>query len=271
MAAQPLVRQSYREPVETFSTNVLGTVNVLEALRALESVRVAVVVTTDKVYHNLEHPLPYRETDALGGHDPYSASKAAAEMVVSSYRDSYLKSQGVAVASARSGNVIGGGDWSENRLIPDVVRAWSRGETAQIRRPDAVRPWQHVLEPLSAYLVLAERLWEEPSRAGAYNFGPQTDEAASVRRVVELARASFGRGEVAWGDGADGPHEAGWLTLDVRKARDLLNVGPRWNLRQSVETTVRWYRLQDENREARELCYADIDAYLATERLATVQ
>lgn len=271
LAAQALVLRSYREPVETFSTNVLGTVNVLEALRTLESVRVVVVVTSDKVYRNLEHPFPYRETDALGGCEPYSASKAAAEMVVASYRDSYLKPQGVAVASARAGNVIGGGDWSENRLIPDVVRAWSRNKPAVIRRPDAIRPWQHVLVPLSGYLALAERLWDDASLAGAYNFGPQTHEAASVRHVVQLARASYGKGEISWGDGGDGPHEAGWLTLEVAKAHSLLKVGARWNLRQAVERTVRWYRLQGENRDPRELCSDDIDAYLATEPPTTVQ
>ena len=271
LAAQALVRQSYREPVETFATNVLGTVNVLEALRTLDSVRAAVVVTTDKVYRDLGHPSPYRETDALGGYDPYSASKAAAEMVVASYRDSYLEPRGVAVASARSGNVVGGGDWSEDRLIPDLVRAWSRGEPAVIRRPDAIRPWQHVLEPLSGYLTLAERLWDDASLAGAYNFGPQTGEPASVRHVVQLARASYGEGETIWGDGGDGPHEAGSLTLEVTKARSLLSVGSRWSLAQAVERTVRWYRLQSDSRDPRELCSEDIDAYLATEQPATVQ
>ena len=155
------------------STNVQGTANVLDALRPLNDLRVAVIVTTDKVYQNREHSRPYCEDDALGGHDPYSASKAAAELVVASYRDSFLAGKGVAVATARAGNVIGGGDWSEDRLIPDAVRAWTAGKVLFVRRPSAVRPWQHVLEPLSGYMRLAERLWQDPALAGAYNFGPR--------------------------------------------------------------------------------------------------
>lgn len=261
LAAQALVRVSYRDPVTTFATNVMGTVHTLEALRTVDSVRAVVVVTTDKVYQNLEHAFPYRETDALGGHDPYSASKAAAEMVVTSYRASFLADRQVAVASARAGNVIGGGDWSEDRLIPDAIRAWDAGQPLQIRRPDAVRPWQHVLEPLCAYLRLAEQLVAQPDLAGAYNFGPQTHEAATVRAVVQLARNTYGRGDVAWGDGSEGPHEAGWLALEVAKARTLLGVAPRWTLAQTVHRTMDWYRRCGSGTDAVAACADDIVAF----------
>ena len=261
LAAQALVRAGYREPLPTFATNVQGTANVLEAARGESSVRVIVAITTDKVYRNTEPPRPYRETDALGGHDPYSASKAAAEIVIASYRDSYFAQRRVGVASARAGNVIGGGDWSEDRLIPDAVRAWSAAVPLEVRRPGATRPWQHVLEPLAGYLVLAERLWHEPELAGAYNFGPDTRDAATVRTVVELARAAFGRGEVAWGDGNEGPHEAAWLALDVSKAREALNVEPRWRLAEAVRRSMVWYQRQRDGARATDLCRADIDAY----------
>lgn len=261
LAAQPLVRASYRDPLETFSSNVMGTAHLLDALRGLDSVRVAVMVTTDKVFRNQEWPYPYREDDALGGHDPYSASKAASEIVIASYRDAFLSGQGVAVASARAGNVIGGGDWSEDRLIPDAVRAWQTGQTLEIRRPQAVRPWQHVLEPLSGYLTLAQKLWKQPELAGAYNFGPKTHEAATVHEVVELARAAYGSGEVRYGDGAAGPHEAGWLALETAKSRELLGVTPKWALAETVNRTITWYRAQREGADARSLCEAEIAAY----------
>lgn len=269
LAAQALVRASYREPLQTFATNVQGTANLLEAVRRVGTAKVVVAITTDKVYQNLEQPFPYRETDALGGHDPYSASKAAAEIVIASYRDAYLSADGVAVASARAGNVIGGGDWSEDRLLPDAVRAWSAGQTLHIRRPQSIRPWQHVLEPVAAYLRLAQRLFEEPNLAGAYNFGPRTHEAATVRDVVELARAAFGDARVSWGDGADGPHEAGWLSLEIAKARHRLDVSPRWTLAQSVQHTMAWYRRQQEGEDARALCLHDFESFAATTRAET--
>jgi CDP-glucose 4,6-dehydratase len=264
LAAQALVRAGYRDPLGTFSTNVQGTANLLDALRPLRHLRVAVAITTDKVYRNLEHPLPYRESDALGGHDPYSASKAAAELVIDCYRDAFLKGQGVAVASARAGNVIGGGDWSEDRLIPDAIRAWSADQPLAIRRPQSTRPWQHVLEPLAAYLRLAERLWHQPSLAGAYNFGPHTHEGATVREVIELAQCAYGSGTVLWGDGTEGPHEAGWLALETAKSRTQLGVNPRWTLEQSVTHTLNWYRRQADGEPARDLCASDIAAFTAT-------
>ena len=261
LAAQPLVRASYCAPLETFSTNVMGTAHVLDALRGMDSARVAVMVTTDKVYRNLEHAYPYREDDALGGRDPYSASKAASEIVIASYRDAYLQTQGVALASARAGNVIGGGDWSEDRLIPDAVRAWQAGQPLVIRSPEAIRPWQHVLEPLSGYLTLAQKIWQHPELAGAYNFGPHAHEAATVRHVVELARAAYGGGEVRYGDVSASPHEAAWLALENAKARFSLGVNSKWALTGAVRRTMAWYRAQHEGGDARTLCEAEISAY----------
>jgi CDP-glucose 4,6-dehydratase len=261
LAAQPLVMVSYRQPLETFATNVMGTAHLLDALRGSDSVRVAVVVTTDKVYRNHEWPFPYREDDALGGHDPYSASKAAAEMVVACYRDAFLAEQGVAVATARAGNVIGGGNWSEDRLIPDAVRAWESGRPLAIRRPEAIRPWQHVLEALSGYLVLAEKLWDHPELAGGYNFGPETSEVGTVREVVELARAAYGRGEVTYGDVFEGPQETGRLVLEIAKSRVVLGVKPRWALPESVRRTMNWYYRLAQGADARALCEADIADY----------
>ncbi|QHL91785.1 CDP-glucose 4,6-dehydratase [Sphingomonas changnyeongensis] len=260
LAAQPLVRASYQSPVETFATNVQGTVNVLEACRGAPSVRTIVAITTDKVYANLEHVLPYREDDRLGGHDPYSASKAACEIAIDCYRRSFLATAGVGLASARAGNVIGGGDWSQDRLLPDAVRAWSSGSTLVIRRPDAVRPWQHVLEPLAGYLLLAERLSAQPDLAGAFNMGPHTHEAADVRTVVELAQRSYGAGVVEFGQ-AEGPHEAGLLTLETAKARSVLGLAPRWSLAQCVDRTMQWYRAFYDGGDALSLCERDIDGW----------
>ena len=261
LAAQPLVRTGYREPVETFGTNVIGTAHVLEALRGLDSVKSAVMITTDKVYRNQEWSWPYREIDALCGHDPYSASKAASEMVIASYRDAYLRQQGVAVASARAGNVIGGGDWSDDRLIADAIRAWQANQTLEVRRPNAIRPWQHVLEPLAGYLILAEQICRDADKAGAYNFGPDTHSAATVRQVIELARAVNGAGDVNYGDGTEGPHEAGWLALEIAKARTTLGYQPRWSLPESIQRSIRWYRAQHQGESALELCERDIEAF----------
>ncbi|MDP3085502.1 MAG: CDP-glucose 4,6-dehydratase [Rubrivivax sp.] len=264
LAAQPLVRASYRRPVETFATNVMGTAHLLEAVRGVEGVRAVVIVTTDKVYRNLEWAYPYREDDALGGHDPYSASKAASELVAASYRDAFLADTGVAVATARAGNVIGGGDWSEDRLIPDAVRAWQAQQPLTIRRPRAVRPWQHVLEPLAGYLRLAERLCAQPSLAGAYNFGPLTGEAATVGEVIELAAQAYGRGQWHCPDDTAGPHEAGWLALEVARARTALAVEPRWGLKESVRRSLHWYRRYGEGASVMALCESDIADFEAS-------
>jgi len=261
LAAQPLVRASYRQPLETFATNVMGTAHLLDALRDVASVRSVVVVTTDKVYRNNEWHWPYREDDALGGHDPYSASKAASELVITSYRQSFLAEQGVAIATARAGNVIGGGDWSEDRLIPDAIRAWQSGQPLRIRKPEAIRPWQHVIEPLAGYLCLAERIWHNPTLAGAYNFGPETHTAATVHDVIARARDAYGAGEIIFEPDAKGPHEAGWLALEVAKARNSLGFKPRWPLATALLKTMNWYRAHQQGDDARKLCLADIEEY----------
>lgn len=262
LAAQALVRASYKSPIETFSTNTLGTASVMEAIRHVSSVRVVVVVTTDKVYQNFEHNYPYRETDQLGGYDPYSASKAASEIVVSSYRDSFLANQGTAVASARAGNVIGGGDWSEDRLIPDAVRAWSDNASLEIRMPQAIRPWQHVLEPLYGYMTLAQRLWSEPELAAAYNFGPLSHEALTVRDVTQLAKSQWGDdAKVVYQSSSDELHEASWLSLDVSKVRFCLGIEPKWSAEEAVKRSIHWYKSYYKGATARSLCNSDIDAY----------
>ena len=264
LAAQALVRAGYADPLGTHATNVMGTAHVLDALRGQADVRAVVVVTTDKVYRNREWAYPYREDDPLGGHDPYSASKAAAEIVTASYRDAFLAAQGVAVATARAGNVIGGGDWAADRLLPDAVRAWSTGQQLTIRHPEATRPWQHVIEPLAAYLCLAERLWADPARAGAYNFGPLPHEAATVKNVIELASAAYPASATSYENESEGPHEAGWLALETAHARQVLGVAPHWSLNTAVARTMAWYRAQQGGADARALCLADLDAWEVT-------
>jgi CDP-glucose 4,6-dehydratase len=265
LAAQALVRKSYKEPVETFATNIMGTTNLLDILRDLESAKVAVMITTDKVYRNNEWYWPYREEDILGGHDPYSASKAACEIVIESYRKSFFSDRGVALASARAGNVIGGGDWAQDRLIPDAIRAWQQGETLQIRNPEAVRPWQHVLEPLSGYIALANYLWEKPELAGAYNFGPNTNEGIKVRTVVDIAKEAYGNGCVKFGENTEVNHEAEYLTLEIAKARRLLGFNPIWTIGEAIERTMHWYQSQYHGSDARNLCYKDIVDYEAVQ------
>lgn len=261
LAAQPLVRRSYKIPTETFETNVVGTVNLLEAIRRVGYVKVAIMVTTDKVYKNHEWPWPYRETDELGGHDPYSASKAAAEIAIASYRDSFLASQGCAVASVRAGNVIGGGDWSEDRLIPDAIRAWQSGKPLQIRLPNAIRPWQHVLEPLSGYLRLAEKLSDNLELSGPFNFGPNSGGVATVRDVIEHARVTYGHGEVEYGESREGPHEAGCLKLDIAKAEQAVGFKPKWDLETAIERSIDWYREFSGGADAHRLCIDQVAEY----------
>ena len=261
LAAQALVREGYRTPVDTFATNVMGTAHVLEAIRQQSTVRAVVAITTDKVYRNQEWDWPYREDDALGGHDPYSASKAACEAVIECWRLSFLQGSGVALASARAGNVVGGGDWSPDRLLPDVLQVWSQGRSVHIRRPQAVRPWQHVVEPVGAYLTLAQGLWDTPALGTAYNFGPYPHEALSVQSVVELARARFPHAQVSYGDGREGPHEAGRLTLDASRAAQVLGIRPRWSAAQAIARTVDWHMASLSGTPATTLCDRDIDAW----------
>jgi len=263
LAAQALVRESYAEPLATFAVNAQGTVNVLEALRHVDSAKVILAVTTDKVYRNLEQRRAFREDDELGGHDPYSASKAAAEMAIASYREAYFRPRGVALASARAGNVIGGGDWAADRLLPDAARAWRGGSCLIIRRPAAVRPWQHVLEPLHGYMRLAEHLWGRPEDAQALNFGPESDDAQPVSAVIELALSAYGQGQWRAEATPAGPHEASHLALDTSRARELLGLRPRWALAAGVQRTMSWYRQHAEGSNARALCLADLAAYEA--------
>lgn len=261
LAAQALVRASYDDPALTFSTNVMGTVQLLEALRQTTGARVVLVATTDKVYRNSEAGKAFVETDELGGHDPYSASKAAAEIVLASYRDAFLAQAGTAVASVRAGNVIGGGDWAADRLLPDAIRAWGSGQTLAVRRPDAVRPWQHVLEPLHAYLRLAERLWQAPELACAYNSGPDAGQCASVRDLLQLAQAAYGAGDIAYARAVEGVHEAGVLLLDSSLLHSVLGRPCGWSLAQTVQRSVSWYRAQQEGATAQQLCGDDIAAF----------
>ena len=247
LAAQPLVRYSYKEPRETYEVNVLGTVNVLEALRRLDHPCAAVMITTDKCYENREWFYGYREEDPLGGYDPYSSSKAAAELVIAAYRRSFFGQSKIALASARAGNVIGGGDWAVDRIVPDCVRYLSRGESIPVRNPHATRPWQHVLEPLSGYLLLGARLSNvtnarEPGLfASAFNFGPTLDSNRSVGELVEHVLSYWpGRSHVESDTSA--PHEAGRLNLATDKAFHLLGWSPVWNFEQTVKNTVDWYR-----------------------------
>ncbi|MFN3868380.1 MAG: CDP-glucose 4,6-dehydratase [Hyphomicrobiaceae bacterium] len=269
LAAQALVRRGYREPVDTWATNVMGTVHILEALRTLEHRCAAVLVTTDKVYENREWEFGYRETDQLGGHDPYSASKAACEIAVSSWRRSFLGADHpVRIASARAGNVIGGGDWSADRIVPDLMRALSDGKPLSVRNPAATRPWQHVLEPLDGYMRLAERLYEGAAGSAiedAFNFGPEPEAERSVRDLVTAAMAHWPG--ASWIDASDpdAPHEAGRLALDIDRSRVRLGWRPRWNFERTIAETVTWYRdcLRADNAAIRARTVQCIAAYEA--------
>ena len=269
LAAQPLVRESYRDPLGTFATNILGTAHVLEAARRTRSVRAVVVVTTDKVYMQRDGAKPHSEDDPLGGHDPYSASKAAAEIVTASYRSSFLVSDPdmqLQVATARAGNVMGGGDWAADRLIPDCVRAFRGGEPVALRYPHAVRPWQHVLEPLSGYLQLAERLAGPDGEryARAWNFGPDDRSDATVTEVAhQLARVWGGGATVLHASSDDNPHEAETLRLDSSRACRDLEWRPRWSLHDGLERTIAWYRAWDQRDDMVETSVRQIEEYVS--------
>ena len=268
LAAQSLVRRGYSNPHGTFATNVQGTNNLMQALAQVGTARAIVVTTTDKVYLNSDDGRAFVETDPLGGHDPYSASKAACEMVVEGWRSRFAD-DGCAVATARAGNVIGGGDWAEDRLVPDAVRAWSAGQMLHVRRPEATRPWQHVLEPLRGYLVLAEKLASGTANAPAYNFGPRS-ESATVRKVLSLAAAEYGDVQTEFADTHEGPVEAHVLALDPTLAETDLGIQALWDLDRTVTLTAQWYRNFKAGRPARELCEADCCAYIDAVRRASL-
>lgn len=267
MAAQPLVRYSYVEPVETYSVNVMGAVNLLEAVRFTDSVKAVVNVTSDKCYENREWVWGYRENEAMGGYDPYSNSKGCVELVTAAYRNSYFHPErylqhGVALASVRAGNVIGGGDWADDRLIPDIMRAITQGKSVNIRSPQAIRPWQHVLEPLSGYLVLARKLYEEgPGYAEGWNFGPNDDDARPVKWIVESLTKTWGQGASWLLDSDNHPHEAHYLKLDCSKAKARLGWQPRWHLEEALGAIIDWHRAYREGRDMRELTLRQIRAY----------
>lgn len=267
MAAQPLVRYSYGHPVETYATNVMGTVHVLEAVRQTPGVRVVVNITSDKCYDNREWVWGYRENEPMGGFDPYSNSKGCAELVTSAYRSSYFHpdhfaKHGVALASARAGNVIGGGDWALDRLIPDIMRAIQAGEPVRIRSPHAIRPWQHVLEPLAGYMRLAQKLWDDTAFSESWNFGPNDEDAKPVAWIVQRLTEKWGAG-AAWElDMVDGqPHEAHYLKLDCSKAKARLGWRPRWNLEQTMDSIVDWYKAYQNGKDMRLKVLEQIQAY----------
>jgi CDP-glucose 4,6-dehydratase len=274
MAAQSLVRRSYADPVGTYATNVMGTVNVLEAIRNTPAVQAVVIVTTDKCYENCEDQRAYRETDRLAGFDPYSSSKACAELVTAAFRKSFFiaKSREVTtgVASARAGNVIGGGDWAADRLVPDVMRAILEGKELLVRNPDAVRPWQHVMDPLCGYLMLAEKLCEDPVRfSESWNFGPDESETLSVSAVLERLGALWGPPPLWRYDGGPQPHEARYLKLDCTKAKTELGWLPQWSLNLALEATVRWYQAQQLHQDVRSLTLKQIRTYQSALNLPT--
>jgi len=264
LAAQPLVRESYAEPQLTFDTNVMGTVNLLEAVRACDSVAAVVVITSDKCYRNLEDGRPFVEEDAMGGRDPYSASKGCAELVTAAYAASFFAGDGAAVATARAGNVIGGGDWASDRIVPDCIRAFQGGRPVAVRNPGALRPWQHVLDPLCGYLLLAERLVVEgPALAGAWNFGPDDADVCPVVSLVEAFCRHWGKEAALTVDSGAHPHEARLLKLDCSRAHTLLGWRPLWDLETAVAKTVSWARNLRGQGDARALCLDQIREYEA--------
>lgn len=267
LAAQPLVRRAYDQPLETFAVNVMGTVHLLETVRATPGIRAVVNVTTDKCYENREWLWGYREDEALGGHDPYSSSKSCAELVSAAYRRSYFQAAGIALATARAGNVIGGGDWAPDRLLPDFLRAIDAGETLQIRSPDAIRPWQHVLEPLAGYILLAENLWNSGGAvAEAWNFGPADEDARSVQWIV-AALANVLPGTTWECDPSPKPHEANFLKLDSSKARARLGWQPRWCLKEALQRTLAWHQAWRTGEDMQTVTLQQISDYVRGDRV----
>jgi len=262
MAAQPLVRYSYQEPIETYDINVMGTAKVLEAARYCQKLKSIVCVTTDKCYENREWEWGYRENEAMGGHDPYSSSKGCAELVASAYRRSYMENKKVGLATVRAGNVIGGGDWAEDRLIPDILRAFENNEPVMIRNPKATRPWQHVLEPLHGYLILAERLYNSADKyADGWNFGPNEIDVRSVDWILDKM-ATMWPGAKWKLDKNSHPHEAGYLKLDISKAKTRLKWKPVWGLERTLEKIIAWHKNWIAGRDMQSVCIAEINEYM---------
>jgi CDP-glucose 4,6-dehydratase len=263
MAAQPLVRRSYKDPIETFSTNVIGTANLLEAARHSNNTRVVINVTTDKCYENKEWLWAYREDEPMGGYDPYSSSKACSELITKAYRKSFYKESKIALASARAGNVIGGGDWSDDRLIPDILSAFQDNRPVIIRNPESIRPWQHVLEPIHGYLLLAEKMYDDDSSySEAWNFGPNEDDSKSVEWVIEEMVSKWGSGASWINDTNKNPHEANFLKLDISKAKIGLKWQPKWSLNQALDHIVSWHKGWINDISARELCIKQIENFI---------
>jgi CDP-glucose 4,6-dehydratase len=248
LAAQPLVRLSYKEPVETYQTNLMGSINLMEAFRYCDSAKVTIMVTTDKCYENKEQIWGYRENEQMGGHDPYSSSKGAAELAISSWRRSFfnpedIKKHNKSIASVRAGNVIGGGDWTDDRIIPDCIKALEDNKIIYVRNPKAVRPWQHVIEPLSAYLLLAKKMWEEPTQyCEAWNFGPNVNDVVDVWSVASKVIQNYGKGELKDASNTEDLHEANLLMLDINKAKFKLGWKPKMDINQNIKMTVDWYK-----------------------------
>lgn len=263
MAAQPLVRLSYKEPVETYATNVMGTVNVLEAARKCSNLKAIVSVTSDKCYENKERSSGYRENEPMGGHDPYSSSKGCAELVNAAYRNSFFSSNNSPnLASGRAGNVIGGGDWADDRLIPDILRAFEKSKSVIVRNPMATRPWQHVIEPLSGYMVLAEHLFESGSSySEGWNFGPKDDDCKSVSWILDKMVEKWGNAASWELDKNNNPHEAGYLKLDCSKAADKLNWYPKWNLEYTLDSIINWHQNFLSGKNIQEQCLLEISKY----------
>lgn len=264
LAAQPLVRKSYNETLETLNTNIIGTANLLESIKTSSSIQSVVVITSDKCYENIEKDQPYSEEDSMGGHDPYSASKGCAELVTSSYRRSFFdKNDMPSVSSVRAGNVIGGGDWSDDRLIPDAIKAFLKNENVYIRYPNAIRPWQDVLDPIFGYLILAEKQWHDRENfAQAWNFGPEERSEISVKEVIDELCANWGN-NMSWiEDNKNHPHEAGILKLNSNKSKSLLNWAPQKDIHETIHDLVNWYKLWIDKGNISEICGQQIQRYL---------
>ena len=267
LAAQPLVRLSYEIPVETYETNVLGTINILEAIRMTDSVKVGIMITTDKCYENKEQVWGYRENEPMGGYDPYSSSKGAAEIAINSWRRSFFNPEqyemhGKSIASVRAGNVIGGGDWALDRIIPDCIRALEANKPIEIRSPKAIRPWQHVLEPLSGYMLLAQKMWDEPVKyCEGWNFGPHLESIIPVWNVASMVIENYGKGELKDLSDPNALHEAKLLILDISKARFQLGWEPKMNIEQCVALTVNWYKSYSRGK-VYNLCVEQIEKYI---------